>query len=78
MTGLDDLFDGLPKRLDVEQVAEVLGTTQRGVYSWLKSGTLPAYKIGATWVILTEDVKDMLRQGSNQHSPSSDSDSRPS
>lgn len=62
---LDELFDGLPKKLDVPQVAELLGMTKKGVYQWIHSGTIPAYKLGATWIILRDELRDAIASGSN-------------
>ena len=62
---LDELFDGLPKRLGVQEVAELLDMTTQGVYKWIHSGTIPAYKLGATWIILRDELRDSIAAGSN-------------
>lgn len=62
---LDELFDGLPKKLDVPQVAELLGMTKKGVYQWIHSGTVPAYKLAGTWIILRDELRDAIASGSN-------------
>lgn len=62
---LDELFDGLPKRLGVQEVAELLDMTTQGVYKWIHSGTIPAYKLGATWIILRDELRDAIAHGSN-------------
>jgi excisionase family DNA binding protein len=62
---LDDLFAGLPKKLDVPQVAELLGMTTKGVYKWIHTGVVPAYKLGATWMILRDELRDTIASGSN-------------
>ena len=62
---LDELFDGLPKRLGVQEVAELLDMTTQGVYKWIHSGTIPAYKLGATWIILRDELRDAIAGGSN-------------
>lgn len=62
---LDELFDGLPKRLGVHEVAELLDMTTQGVYKWIHSGTIPAYKLGATWIILRDELRDAIASGSN-------------
>ena len=70
---LDELFDGLPKRLGVQEVAELLDMTTQGVYKWIHSGTIPAYKLGSTWIILRDELRDAIASGSNltrQLSPS--------
>lgn len=63
---LDDLFNGLPRHLTVEQLAEVLGVSRPTAYTWLNRGVVPAYKVENTWVILRDEVKNHLRYRSNQ------------
>ena len=62
---LDELFGDLPKKLDVPQVADLLGMTKKGVYQWIHQGTIPAYKLGATWIILRDELRDAIASGSN-------------
>lgn len=62
---LDELFDGLPKRLTPQDVAELLGLSTQGVYKWIQLGTIPAYKLGATWIILRDELRDAIASGSN-------------
>lgn len=62
---LDELFGDLPKKLDVPQVAELLGMTKKGVYQWIHQGVIPAYKLGATWIILRDELRDAIASGSN-------------
>ncbi|MFC0456203.1 helix-turn-helix domain-containing protein [Arthrobacter liuii] len=63
--GLDALFEGRRETLTVPEVAELLGMTKPGVYKWLKEGVIPGYKVGATWFILRDELKETLRQGAN-------------
>lgn len=62
---LDEIFRDLPVRLDVPQVAELLGVTKKGVYQWIHQGVIPAYKLGSTWIILRDDLRDTIAAGSN-------------
>ncbi len=62
---LDELFAGLPMRLGVQDVATLLGVSAKGVYRWINDGVIPAYKLGATWLILRDELKDAMAQGSN-------------
>ena len=73
---LDELFDDLPKKLDVPQVADLLGMTKKGVYQWIHQGVIPAYKLGATWIILRDELRDAIASGSNltQQLPALNSD----
>jgi excisionase family DNA binding protein len=47
--------------------------TKKGVYQWIHQGTIPAYKLGATWIILRDELRDAIASGSNlaQELPSS-------
>lgn len=64
--GLDRLFADLPPTLSTQQVADLLGITKPGVYKWLKEGVLPGYKLGGTWVVLRDELKEALRAGANE------------
>ncbi len=63
---LDELFEGLPPRLDARQVAELLAMSPKGVYGWIKRGEIPAYQVAGTWVILRDELRDAIAAGSNQ------------
>lgn len=67
MTHLDDLFDDLPETLRVAQVAKLLAKTNQGVLRWISTGVIPAYKLGDTWFILREDLRDAMAAGGNLH-----------
>lgn len=66
MSRLDAVFAALPERLSVEQLAHLLGIEMQTTYRWLQEGRVPAYKVGRTWVIFRDEVKDMLEANSNQ------------
>ena len=63
---LDALFEGLRPRLEVGEVADLLGMTKQGVYNWLRDGVIPGYKLGNTWFILRDDLKGAMREGFNR------------
>ncbi len=63
--GLDALFEGRGPTLSAGEVAELLGMTKQGVYHWLRDGVLPGYKVGTTWFILRDELKETLRKGAN-------------
>ena len=65
MSRLDDLFADYPARLTVGQMAEVLGVGRATAYKWLNDGTVPAYRVGGVWVILRDEVKDLIAAGRN-------------
>src|SRR4051794_41933382 len=62
---LDELFARYPEHLSVVQLAEVLGVKRTTAYKWLQSGVVPAYKLGGAWVILRDEVRDLLASGHN-------------
>jgi excisionase family DNA binding protein len=64
-SGLDALFEGRNPTLTVPDVAELLGMTKPGVYKWLKDGVIPGYKVGSTWFILRDELKQTLEAGAN-------------
>ena len=58
---LDRLFASLPERLSIDQLTDLLGLSARSVtYKWLREGNVPAMKIGGTWLILRDDVREHL------------------
>jgi len=65
MSHLDDLFADYPASLTVAQVSEVLGIGRATAYKWLNEGTIPAYRLGSSWVILRDEVKDVIAAGRN-------------
>lgn len=65
--GLDALFEGLKKTLTVPEVAELLNMTKPGIYKWLREGVLPGYKVGSTWFIIRDELRQTLEKGSNIH-----------
>ena len=69
MSRLDDLFAPYPERLTVEQLAELLGVKLTTAYTWLQKGVVPAYKVGHTWVILRDEVRDHLEARRNISAP---------
>lgn len=64
-SGLDALFQGRKETLTVPEVAEMLNVTKPGIYKWLKDGVIPGYKIGSTWFILRDELKEALEAGAN-------------
>jgi excisionase family DNA binding protein len=66
MDALDDLFADQPKQLSVDQAAELLGIQPRTVQKWVRDGTVPAYRLTGTWLILRDELKEWVRTGSNR------------
>ncbi|MFN8185201.1 MAG: helix-turn-helix domain-containing protein [Candidatus Nanopelagicales bacterium] len=67
MSHLDGMLGDLPPMLRVSQVAKVLGKSNQGVLRWINTGVLPAYKLGDTWFILRDDLRDAMSAGGNLH-----------
>lgn len=63
---LDALFEGRDQTLSAQEVADLLHMTKQGVYHWLRDGVIPGYKLGTTWFILRDELKQTLRAGANQ------------
>ena len=64
-SGLDALFQGVKATLSAPEVADLLGMTKPGVYKWLKDGVIPGYKVGSTWFILRDELRQTLEAGAN-------------
>jgi len=43
--------------LTPEEVAGLLRVSRRTVYNWLRSGQLPALRIGKVWRVRREDIE---------------------
>lgn len=64
---VDALLDGYDQTISVTDLAKVLGVTRQTLYGWLQSGHVPGHRLpNGGWLIITEDVKAMLRAGSNR------------
>lgn len=75
--GLDRLFEGHREMLSAPEVAELLGMTKQGVYNWLREGVIPGYKLGTSWFISRDELKEALRRGANgprERAPQPESD----
>jgi excisionase family DNA binding protein len=62
---LDELFEPYPEHLTVPELAKVLGVRPSTAYRWLQTGIVPGYKVGTTWVILRDEVRDLVASGRN-------------
>lgn len=61
VTRLDELFEGLPQHLSVDDLAKVLGVNKNTAYRALSEGAFPAYKVRGGWVILRDEIRDYLK-----------------
>ncbi len=62
---LDALFAGLPPTLTVEDVSELLNISRQNSYAWLREGVIPGYKIGTTWRVIRDELKETMRRSAN-------------
>lgn len=69
------LFAGKPQTLSVSDVAQMLDMSTKGVYRWIREGVIPAYKVGATWFVLRDELHEKMREGSNHGGPQAEDDS---
>lgn len=51
--------------LTVEQVATVLGLTEKTVRKYINTGELKAFKLGTSWKITEEDLQAFIQTKSN-------------
>jgi excisionase family DNA binding protein len=65
MSHLDDLFAPYSANMTVAQLGEVLGIGRATTYKWLNAGEIPAYRVGGSWVILRDEVKEFIAAGRN-------------
>ena len=50
----------------IEEVAELLHTTRRTLYTYLKAGKLKAVKMGRKWIITEENLKEFISKGTRE------------
>lgn len=62
---LDALFAGRPETLSVEEVAELFNISKQNAYAWLREGVIPGYKLGTTWRVIRDELKETMRRGAN-------------
>ena len=62
---LDELFNPFPPTLTVDEAAELLNVGRKNAYLWLRNGVIPGYKLGGTWFIIRDELKEALRAGTN-------------
>ncbi|MBM3714655.1 MAG: helix-turn-helix domain-containing protein [Actinobacteria bacterium] len=62
---IDQLFEHDPPTIGPTEVAARLNTTTRTVYTWLRDGIIPGYKLGTSWFVIVDELKAELRKGAN-------------
>lgn len=56
----------LEKSITVPELARILGVSRVTVYRWVRSGQIPATKIGKTYVITDQVVTEILGKKASQ------------
>jgi len=65
MSYIDDLFARYGVTMSVAEVSEVLGRPHSTIYKWLGDGTIPASKVGESWVIYRDEMKELITSRRN-------------
>lgn len=55
--------------LSVRDVAVKLNVSEKTVYKWLKTGLIPARRIGKSWIITEESVQSLIEPSQSQLTP---------
>ena len=56
------------KVYSLDEVAEILQLTKRTLYSYVKDGKLKAIKVGKSWRVTEESLRDFLERGTKSES----------
>ena len=50
----------MPEYMTISEVAELLRSSERTVYEWLRAGRIQAYRAGGRWLVTREQVQHFL------------------
>jgi excisionase/xis, DNA-binding len=64
---LDLFFAQAPALMTVEEVAKLMRVNKTAVYDWVDKGQVPAYKVGGSWRVLRDELKNTVRRSSNKN-----------
>ena len=53
------MIDGI-KLYSIDEVIELLQTSRRTIYRYIKTGKLQAVKVGGRWMVTDQALKDFL------------------
>ena len=42
-----------------------MAISRQNTYAWLRDGVIPGYKLGSTWRVIRDELKETMRQGAN-------------
>ena len=72
-----DVLDDYDDEMTYQDLMALFGKTKQTVYIWLHEGEIPAFHVGSRWVIHKAQVRERLREVSNQNVRSGDVDDTP-
>jgi len=61
-----DVLAGYADELNYRDLMAIMGKTKRTIYSWLADGEIPGFHVGNRWIIHKTQLREKLRQTSNQ------------
>ena len=50
----------MPEYMTISEVAQLLRSSERTVYEWLRAGRIQAYRAGGRWLVTREQVQHFL------------------
>jgi excisionase family DNA binding protein len=61
-----DVLADYADELSYRDLMVIMGKTKRTIYSWLNDGEIPGFHVGNRWIIHKTQLREKLRQTSNQ------------
>lgn len=55
-----------PRTLDASAVSEMLSLSRGTVLTWAKTDRMPAYQIGRSWIVFSDEIQAWLESTSNR------------
>ena len=55
-----------PPEQSAADLARVLGVSRGTAYTYLSQGRVPGYRLGSSWMVLRDEVRDFIAASSNQ------------
>ena len=62
-----DVLADYADELSYRDLMVIMGKTKRTIYSWLNDGEIPGFHVGNRWIIHKTQLREKLRQTSNQN-----------
>ena len=57
--------------MNIEEVAQYLKMSERAIYDWVKTGKIPAFKLGNTWRFKKSEIDGWMESNRTGPSPNS-------